>query len=1374
MLSMKISKINHSRAGISVRQDQKTSRQGGQGVLYNSPAKDGEVQINLKTHVLNCNRKAQGLYNVINPEIDFCTGNTLKKKQFESLARNFNYVMKKALNSSHSSDANIRIKEEVTYFLHVFSDIDKKKLLVEIAEDQDAASVSNIKENKTTSAQKMIRELVFRKMRKSLRKRVKVNDDITLSMTDILEKMIEAVCICGRTESFDREILMAFFKQVDKDYTKEEQQKLIVKSIESQSVKVRIAEKNGKYVLQTANAEHKKKKYVFEFMKQYAGAKDNTEQIKLTEHIQALIWLYLYGPDGYQDVAYFRENITDNEDFLDPEYLPLLQEIHKLTDIIQENKEILKRDKTLKNNDPGKLKSEMKKQIVKENQEYSNELRTKEESVKNLSVQVMLRRYRKAVDYLADEVKTTILGDIPNKKIGSSADLFWIDYIDDTVKKLILNNNRKNESYRFQMSYLYNHVWKEWTQYMASKYIDLGKAAYHFAVPDLSRVSDGEPVSICEVRPEYRNGISSFEYERIKAEESLEREMAEYVSFAVNNFARAVAPDEEREKDGREDVLCRKAESEITKSGEVPITLYKDADRRILQFFGGKSHFKNNEDSMINLYSGEELYIALRNELNDVRNMTFHYTTRAESSKTNNHEIAINFFEEEMDEISSLFRKKYYSNNVPEFYSVEDIDNMMKKIYSGRKYRNAQIPAFNRIISRPALPQMMNGFVNKNPLKEIKKNQDRMAIERYWSCLFFVLKELYYYDFLQEQEQPKKNVKERFFQALRDQLNKETDQTKKKALEDFDKRINKIGRNHSFGEICQGLMIDYMLQNTDNKMVRKQNSKNDSQKKDNQIYKHYRTILYICLRDAFMEYLQENWQFLRKPLFRSSKIEEDEFCSIKESRKRLSLYDHIKDSFGKDALSPSWYIAAHFINPKYLNHLIGSIRNYLQFTADIEQRAGNLHNRTDVQRKQKDQQYQNILEILEFTIHFCGQTTNVMEDYFESDQAYAQYLSDFVEYNTTKKVPDIETALHIFCDQKFKLNGEVQSVGIYYDGGNLIPNRNIIQANMYGNASSLKNSMQRIKSSEIRNMYKAKSDLDAVLKDGICRTEEEQRKLREFQNCKNRIELLDVSIYTEILNDMQGQLINWSYMRERDLMYYQLGYYYTKLFWTDSIAKEDPRRQLIGKKVKIEDGAVLYQILALNSYTLPVISNIDGEVKPILDNGSIGGKAIGQFRKNYKNADLVYEEGLSLFENTDEHGDIIKTRDYIDHFKYFVKTDRSMMDLYSEVYDRFFRHDHKLKKSVSFVLTNIMAKNFMTIHTKMELENKTIGKGHKEHKAAKIVIADKGLKSTALTYTIKPDSKDEKNEKKKESVLVDARSDIFLSQLEDILEYKQI
>ena len=184
-------------------------------------------------------------------------------------------------------------------------------------------------------------------------------------------------------------------------------------------------------------------------------------------------------------------------------------------------------------------------------QKLSSEIRTKREELKNTTERVMSVHYRAAVEYLVDKVGETILGQIKEKKVCACADLYWIDYIDDTVKKLLVDSKNKG-NYRYTTGFLANHIWKEWTQYISGKYIELGKGVYHFAVPDLSGAVDGEMVSICEVKPKYRSGISGFDYERIKAEESLEREMEEYILFAVNNFARAVAPEEEREREGHD------------------------------------------------------------------------------------------------------------------------------------------------------------------------------------------------------------------------------------------------------------------------------------------------------------------------------------------------------------------------------------------------------------------------------------------------------------------------------------------------------------------------------------------------------------------------------------------------------------------------------------------------------------------------------------------------------------------------------------------------------------------------------------------------------------------------------------------------------
>lgn len=1352
---MKISKIKNSRPGISVTENKNEEQLSRQSLLYYAPVKDGKIRLeskDLEQHVTECNEKAQKLYNVITPEINFYRDEN-RQKMVENLARNFNAVINNALRSIRNpkEKKERRVEKEVAFILNLSKkSIKLKKNVFVKSTDLIVKFPENNKYNKKNSKgtgskeayiQKMISDLVLRKLKKTLRKEVKLENGCRMQMTEITISLMSAICLYGNAESFDPAILKAFFEKVDSDYTKYKYVEQIVKSIESQSAKLKVVEKDGRHLLISANADHRKKKYVFEFMRMYAAA-DEKEKRELTEHIQDLIGLYLCGKAGYENAE------------------------NRFSDMIESHNCIC-----------GKIE-----EILNELEELENLSQQKKENLKNTTAKVMALKYRAAVNYLADEVGKTVLGEIKEKKVRSCADLYWIEYIDSTVEKLLLKSRNKDR-YRYEIGFLSKHIWKEWTQYISGKYIEMGKGVYHFAIPDLSGALEGESVSICEVKPEYRNGVSGFDYERIRAEESLEREMEKYVLFAVNNFARAVTPEEEREKSGHEDVLLMKTLSEIEESQtkeerqkkhdnnvKNAITLYADADRRILQFFGGQSRFREKEDSLVNLYSGEDLYKEIRKELYVIRNITFHYTTKADKDQTQKHDLAEYLFEEEFSDITELFREKYYANNVWKYYDVEVINTIMENIYCGRKYRAAQVPAFKNIISRPELPQVMNGFVKGNSLRRLMNCPDRDVINKYWSALFFVLKELYYYDFLQDQKKPEDNVKERFFRAIEKLSEQENDDKKQRAWESFENRIDQIGRDRSFGAICQGLMIEYMLQNSDISMVQTETDNGKANNKK-QIYKHYRTLLYNCISEAFIEYLREKWKELRTPVLIAKEWSKEEFCRA-DGLKHLSLFDHLKETFNDAESGSSWYMAAHFINQKYLNHLLGSIRNYLQFTEDIEDRAISLGDCVDNKREEKNLRYRNTLEILEFVAQFCERTTNVMEDYFESNQEYAEYLSGFVDYNTTKKETDIEKALYSFCKQKFKVDGKEYMAGIYYDGENLIPNRNIIRANMYGNTSCLKPCMDRITLKEIRTMYADQNKLDLVLKEGVCHTEEEQKAYREYQNEKNRIELFDVCTYTQILNDMQARLIGWSYMRERDLMYYQLGYYYTKLFWTDSISEEDARRRLVGNLVNVEDGAILYQILAFNSYNLPIIANKNNTVTLLKDEGSIGGKAITAFFKNYENAEMIYEEALDLFENMDEHAAIINTRNYIEHFKYFIKSDRSMMDLYSEIYDRFFRHDHNRKKNVPDSLKNVLADNFMIVDIDMELGSKKVGekkKGFREHKAARIEFTDSGIRSTDMTYTIKPDIKDNKKDKK---VLVPARSEVFLKQFRKILEYR--
>ena len=96
--------------------------------------------------------------------------------------------------------------------------------------------------------------------------------------------------------------------------------------------------------------------------------------------------------------------------------------------------------------------------------------------------------------------------------------------------------------------------------YLAAKYIDLGKGVYHFTMKDkLDMLNKNEAVTDLRfgiVSEKYEKGITSFDYERIKAEEELDRNIAAYVTFAADIFAKSVIKSDYRtKKDNNSDVL---------------------------------------------------------------------------------------------------------------------------------------------------------------------------------------------------------------------------------------------------------------------------------------------------------------------------------------------------------------------------------------------------------------------------------------------------------------------------------------------------------------------------------------------------------------------------------------------------------------------------------------------------------------------------------------------------------------------------------------------------------------------------------------------------------------------------------------------------
>lgn len=98
-------------------------------------------------------------------------------------------------------------------------------------------------------------------------------------------------------------------------------------------------------------------------------------------------------------------------------------------------------------------------------------------------------------------------------------------------------------------------MWKDAINLISIKYIALGKAVYNFALDDIWKDKKDKKLGIVDER--IRNGITSFDYEMIKAHENLQRELAVNIAFSVNNLARAVC-DMSNLGDKESDFYCGK------------------------------------------------------------------------------------------------------------------------------------------------------------------------------------------------------------------------------------------------------------------------------------------------------------------------------------------------------------------------------------------------------------------------------------------------------------------------------------------------------------------------------------------------------------------------------------------------------------------------------------------------------------------------------------------------------------------------------------------------------------------------------------------------------------------------------------------------
>lgn len=1423
---MKFTKVKNSRVAVGFEHEKNS---GHRGMMYKEPAVNNECVLDVDAHIKERYKDAGKLYTVLNQNVVIFDGKDkiMVKKQ---------KICKEAVKI---------FCENCSKFENNRNEFIKKIKFCGVAKIINDLNI-NEKVNFDEGLESLSRLIIEKTLRKSLNKKISWPMDgdkvETYNLADIAAKLLYYMVLNNRYYKNKKDDwkngngpvtddeLMAFFGYIDSDKKGKVKKagsnitraKMIAESIKRKDVKVQLTKKDETYRLMLSNAEHPKKRFVVDFIKRYANL-ERTAQVEELLHIKKLMVMFVYGekePEFYnKENPYKRLDETDERIFC------------------EDAKNILEQIEQNSNN--GKWKDN-KKLHIQLGESFRKEL---------------FKRYKQMEDWLSEQYKVEKDGliankgyDLTNKNLmRAKEDLYWIIIFEENIESYFKRWNKRSLK-NCRCSWIVNRLWNEWNSLICMKYIDLGKAVFNFAMPDLHDLSDGE-IKLGTVLPEYQEGITSFDYEMVKAKENITRDIATSIVFAANTFSNAVIKREYREqpdKNIRNDVLVY--DEEVFQNREA---VQENAFKHIFQYFGGASTWHGLDflfaqtsgvDTEKNTYVIEgkdpvtqekfkkNFAFAIKQCIAALRNNSFHYTTDRKFVADDNilieKQIADYLFKEEYSRLPKMFAEKYFSNNVPLFFDNEDIFKLANYLYCGESVREAQVPAFASVIKRKYIDEFLftsdaeeKPFISmeQEEIKKIYTNEDIRNI--FFSAMYFILKEIYYYGFLKS-----KDLMERFSKAFEQYYQNMMNNKRNKeyfAVDNFKKHLDELknkNKNITFGEFCQQIMTDYNMQNQDLKDVMTINKENELKRKgEKEKYKHYVLILYKIMGNAFKKYLEtfsngkENvYAFLKRPkyILSDNKIISlkdfddrsiNEFINKMSQKVKIKIYQSLQNSVTKYNLY-AWYMTAHFLAGKQLNLLIGDFKAFKQYIRKIKQRAentGNAHKEMNKDIIEDIVEYcDKVIKILEFVLQFKGRITANKEDYFADEEEYAEYMLNFIDYSefiTNNKINgkvDYATALKEYCKQNMEnTNSTDEIMGIYYDQKNLILNRNVVYSKLYGESHMLHHCLcgadydYRVKGEDIQNYYDLRKDLNNVFKNGKCTSKDDQIKLKQFQNLKNKIELYDIKTYTDLVNDIIAQFVSWAYLRERDLLYFQLGYHYIKLFWknetdTEKCKLKEQYNKLSFKDknknvINITEGALLHQIVAVYDYTLPIINGSREKTehnKIALASGTSGTSLIN-FITNYCNEEAktgkaeTYNDGLDFFGKEINRDGFILDRKDIAHMKYYIFHEKSIMEMFADMYNGFLMYDTKLKKSVSFVSHNILARYFIIMKTEMH---------HASEENEKFGF-DVTLYSDKFTYKYEETCEDEQKEgeEKQKKVNVDARSEEFLEIVKRILEYKE-
>ena len=1201
----------------------KKTDEKGRGILYPTPNAKNHV-VSVEKQIENRVKNANNLYSV------FFKSDTPDKKT-EDLEAVFTVIMRMLAEKRDKS-----MQQKIDWMQN-----DLKYVILNKGKKAEKKIFLN--EFKLEHATEDRMKAVLGRMRKSLKRGT--NGEVAVQLLQGLAQVdgrnLSMVLAKMQKNPMQKEALEKFFKAVEEDYYKAR----TVKSIKNHDVKVQVHD--GALDLSSLNIEKvsEKKKYkagLTKTLELYAASKESSDQV--LKDIKGILIEYFMWEDSEVRKAF----TTDEK----------LWNIPNRTDEYFDQKFIAIDDKASK-----------KPEACEDLRSIWNRKPVKAIEIKNRINYVNCGKYQQMMKRNPDEFRE-----------------YWITFAKDFVEKNYVKKKKRFTQEECCSTAMLLECWKDAIRFLCGKYIDIGKAVYHFAMPE--EMSPKQNLEYGVLRPEYHEGISSFEYEAIKAEENIQRDIAIATVAAASAFSRSVVDVEKQaELDGAEDVLLLKEEqwNHCVKDSET-------VKRQLLRFYGGYSTIKGS-----NTMDGNGLAKELVSHIKAIRNENFHFTNGKKVPLSTAYTEKL--WENEKNVYQQVIREKYYFNNVAMFYPEATIKALVKKLYAQNILAEAQIPAFRNVWKRKDLPEDI-----KDWSLSWQENDSKQVI--FLGALYFLLKEIYYYDFIVSKEAGAK-----FFAAVKSYVSEVEEQLKKSPKDVEKKNLVNAGRSFqsyvealkekykkgelTFGNVCQFINAEYNQQN--------------SKQSDVEIYKHFKILLPMCLKRAFQDYVNENYAFVKKP-------------SDAADVTVTYLNDVQIACMEMDKEHAHWFTFAHFIHPKQLNLLIGNFKNYIQYKQDVLRRAGyagQLNDAKERKRKEKHvcdcvERAERILNVLEFVCQSSGRVSNHFGDYYQNKAEYVKYMSAYMDF-TVKDNPELL--------------------------------RNVEMARMYAGGDLVLPGYEKISKAEIQDYDKNKDTVAQIQANGICKSKEAQKQVVDFQKRKERITLNEVTELYSLVNDLLGELVSLAYLRERDQMYLFLGFYYMAL--RSNGWKNEVLNQVNANGYKVAKGLALYQTVGVFDFGTKLLCYKNG----VWTTDTRGNKW-GCFIRNHEE---TYHCIMRLFGITKHIDEIQALRAYVDHSKYYVKYDLSILELYSQFYTKFFGYSTKLRKSVLFNFQSTLEKHF--VDAKLRFDDKDQ------------IILDEETKSMVFSY--KYEAKDKKGKETTKTLQLPAKSQTFMDGMFMLLQYKK-